>query len=599
MTSDARGPATTEVWMAWVRLAAVGFALLEVVVFKEDYPPGYEAWALAVTAFLAAGAVALLVLAYRASRQAWHTIGFGALAFDSAVAYGYIFVYAFDVRTVRMLVFVPLVEAAMRYGLRGGLAVPALSAVVLALHEAWRVDRFDPGGYEIDNVTFPVGVQLIVGVVVGSLVKSLRESRASAATRATEAEALRDELGRRADILDATNRCARALSSSLEINQAFAAFIRELRGLVPFDRTAIVLLEDGQLRVLATAGEAAETVFPPGTVRPIERSALSEVRAGETLYREEMTDRRFDEEDEFLALGLRSRVLVPLLSGLETIGALSVVRRDPSAFSSHEIELLGLLGRLAGTAVQNIRAYEAERTTAEELRRLSALRADFVSLVSHELRSPMASVIGSAETLKLRWRELKPEHRDSFLALISHETSRLAELIGDVLDTSRIEAGTFSYSFGDVDLVELVRDSAALAERTQDEVPVTALVREPLPHVRGDRDRLRQVLINLIDNAVKYSKPGEEVRVEAQSSNSRVLIEVHDQGPGIAPEHQRVIFEKFGRIQTAQAAKPGTGLGLFIARSIAEAHGGSLNVRSHPEQSGATFTLALPLGVET
>jgi signal transduction histidine kinase len=103
------------------------------------------------------------------------------------------------------------------------------------------------------------------------------------------------------------------------------------------------------------------------------------------------------------------------------------------------------------------------------------------------------------------------------------------------------------------------------------------------------------VLINLIDNAVKYSSPGEEVRVEAQRSNSRVVIEVRDQGPGILPEHQKVIFEKFGRIQTGQTAKPGTGLGLFIARSIAEAHGGSLEVRSHPGKSGATFMLSLPI----
>jgi signal transduction histidine kinase len=121
------------------------------------------------------------------------------------------------------------------------------------------------------------------------------------------------------------------------------------------------------------------------------------------------------------------------------------------------------------------------------------------------------------------------------------------------------------------------------------------VVRDPLPNIRGDRDRLRQVLINLIDNAVKYSSPGDEVRVEAQTSNSRVVIEVRDQGPGIPTEHQKVIFEKFGRVQTGQTAKPGTGLGLFIARSIAEAHGGSLDVRSLPGQLGATFRLSLPV----
>jgi signal transduction histidine kinase len=581
--------------MAWVRLAAVPFALLEVLVLRDGYPADYKTWALALTGVLAVGAAVLLVLAYRAPRSEWRLIGFGALLFDSAIAYGYIFVFAFEPGTIRQLVFIPLVEAALLYGVRGGLVVPLFSAAALALHEWWRLERFDSGGYELDHITFPVGVQLIVGVVVGSLVKSLREERKSVLVRAAEAETLRDQLGRRADLLDATNRCARALSSSLAIRHAFAAFIRELRGLVPFDRTAILLVEDGHLRVFATAGEAAETVFPPGTVVPIAGSAMTAVVGGHVLYREDMTERRFDEEEEFVSLGLRSRVLVPLLAGPETIGAFSVVRREPSGFSPDEIELLSLLGRLAGTAVQNIRAYEAERTTAEELRRLSALRADFVSLVSHELRSPMASVIGSARTLQLRWRELSPEQRESFLALIAHETSRLADLISDVLDTSRIEAGTFSYSFEDVDLVELVRDSAAAAEQGQDEVPVRAVVREPIPRVRGDRSRLRQVLVNLIDNAVKYSQPGDEVFVEAQSANGRVLIEVSDRGPGIPSQHQKVIFEKFGRIQTGGTAKPGTGLGLFIARSIAEAHGGTLAVRSHPEQEGATFTLSLPL----
>ena len=121
-----------------------------------------------------------------------------------------------------------------------------------------------------------------------------------------------------------------------------------------------------------------------------------------------MSEPKYEEENDFLALGLRSRVVAPLLSGAQTIGAISVVRREPGAFSDGEIELLSLLGRLVGSGIQNIRAYEAERTTVEELRRLSALRADFVSLVSHELRSPMASVIGSARTLEQRWRELSP-----------------------------------------------------------------------------------------------------------------------------------------------------------------------------------------------
>jgi signal transduction histidine kinase len=282
------------------------------------------------------------------------------------------------------------------------------------------------------------------------------------------------------------------------------------------------------------------------------------------------------------------------MQGPRAVGMISLVRRDPRAFRPQEIELVGLLGRLVASAVQNIRAYEAERETVEELRRLSALRADFVSLVSHELRAPIASVVGSAQTLQQHWRELTPSQRDSFLALIRSETERLAGLVGDVLDTSRIEAGTFTYRFSDVDLAALIRDAVAGFSLAQDEVDVTADVRGVLPRVRGDRDRLQQVLTNLLDNAVKFSPAGEEVTVSAYGADSRVRIEVSDSGPGIPAEQQRLIFEKFGRGTTpGSRGKPGTGLGLFIARSIAEAHGGSLEVWSAPER-GATFTLTLP-----
>jgi signal transduction histidine kinase len=592
----------TERWIAWVRLAAVPFAIVEVSLLSNDYPSGYEGWAWATTGLLTVAGAGFFLLSRSSGLFARAPLRFGllALAVDTLIVAAFVFIYQYEIGSpVNQLFVVLLVEAAVRYGIRGGLLMPLAIAPLLAVAEWWRESRFDnpPRGYQPDHVVFPWGLLTLTGMIVGWLVDRLRQKTATSEAQVVEAELLRDELGRRADVLEAATRCARALSSSLDLDEAFEAFIRELRGFVPFDRMAIILEEAGTAQVMAVAGVGAEGVFSRGTRQPAGQTLLAEIlRTAQPVYREDMTDARYSEEREFTQLGLLCRIAAPLLHGPRAFGMISLVRREPRAFKNQELELVGLLGRLVASAVQNIRAYEAERSTVEELRRLSALRADFVSLVSHELRAPMASVVGSAQTLRQRWRELSPDQRESFLALIGSETERLAALVGDVLDTSRIEAGTFTYRFADVDLGALVRDSVAGMALTQDEVSVIADVRGELPSVRGDRDRLQQVLTNLLDNAVKFSPAGEEVRVNAFQQDSGVRIEVSDRGPGVPAEQQRVIFEKFGRGKSAGSpGKPGTGLGLFIARSIAEAHGGSVEVSSGRDL-GATFTLILPVG---
>jgi signal transduction histidine kinase len=124
-------------------------------------------------------------------------------------------------------------------------------------------------------------------------------------------------------------------------------------------------------------------------------------------------------------------------------------------------------------------------------------------------------------------------------------------------------------------------------------VTVRARVSRPLPSIRGDRERLRQLVMNLLTNAVKYTVDGDEIEVRADAADGIVELSVRDNGPGISSADQRVIFEKFGRGSRAGSSTPGAGLGLFIARSIAEAHGGSLRVGSRPGE-GATFTVQLP-----
>jgi signal transduction histidine kinase len=577
-------------WIARVRLGAVAFAAVEIGVLTEDFPPHYEAWAWIVTAIFAVGATTIF-LANRSSRPL-PLLPVCALLFDTGVivAYAVLFSYEYGSPTRYALIFA-VVEGSLRYGITGGLLVPVVLLPYLAIAEWWRSERFGPPDFQFGRITFPAGIFLITGLICGWLVGRLAREVGRAAVRAAEAERLRDELGRRVDLLEAANRCARALTSSLKLDEAFEAFIREVGDVVPFDRLAVMRVEEGGTQVVSTAGLGAD-LFPAGLPADALGRVLESVLDGRTQTRPDMTVDMQDEERPLVELGLRSRVVSPLQSGGRVIGLFSVSRVEPDAFSAEEVELVSLLGRLIATTVQNIRAFEAERTTVEELRRLSALRADFVSMVSHELRSPMAAVIGSARTLQQRWRELRPDQREAFLAVIGDETSRLSNLIEDVLHTSRIEAGTFSYRFGDVDLAQLVRDSVSAAELAQDEVRVHADLAHGLPEVRGDPERLRQLLDNLVSNAVKFSQVGQEVRVTVAGGNGSVRIAVRDDGPGIAPEHQGLIFEKFGRA-AAGDAKPGTGLGLFIARSIAEAHGGSLDVSSVVGR-GTTFTVKLP-----
>jgi signal transduction histidine kinase len=538
----------TEIWIACVRVLAVPFAAFEVAIVGNEHPPGYERWGWATAGALSVGAVAFLWLARRPlDRRALGRIGFLALAFDTAIVYAFVFVYTFEPSTPAWgILYLPVIEGALRYGKEGGALVPVVVLPLVFLAEWWRAEEFGPPPFDLDHVTLPFGLQILIGLVVGWLVDRLHAETAVAETRAAEAEDLRDRLEHRADVLEAVNRAARALGSSLDQEHAFAAFRDELHSMVPFERLQIQVAETES--VFATAGEAREG----------------------------------------------DQVVMPLTLGDRALGTLTVARQAAPAFTSEEIELLTLLASQVAATVENIRAYETERSAAEELRRLSSLRADFVSMVSHELRAPMASVIGCAQTLNSRWRELTPEQRESFLGLIESETSRLSDLVGDVLDTSRIEAGTFPYAFADVDVEELVRETAAVVSLGQDEVRVTTRVPPKLPPVRGDRERLRQLLWNLLANAVKYTVTGDEIEVAATSENGVVALSVRDHGPGIAPDAQRLIFEKFGRVSQDGGSKPGAGLGLFIARSIAEAHGGTLEVDSDAG-AGATFVLRLPL----
>ena len=216
--------------------------------------------------------------------------------------------------------------------------------------------------------------------------------------------------------------------------------------------------------------------------------------------------------------------------------------------------------------------------------------AGFAALVVHELRSPLAAMVGAARMLRARWPDLDDAQREALLALLADESGRVDRLLGELQDASRVAAGGFAYEFAEVDTGRLIGDAVAAARVAAGDVSVQARLDGPPVLVRGDAGRLRQALDNLIGNAVKVSPPGAEVEVAAESRAGALRISVTDSGPGVVAADRERIFEAFEQAGN----RPGAGLGLHVARAIAEAHGGAVEVDSAPD-GGAIFALVLPV----
>jgi two-component system, OmpR family, sensor histidine kinase KdpD len=284
---------------------------------------------------------------------------------------------------------------------------------------------------------------------------------------------------------------------------------------------------------------------------------------------------------------------VPMRSGGQVVGALVVVAGGPgsSGFGEAERRVLATFANQAALAVERGQQ-EEQRNRALALQETDRLRTALLNSVSHDLRTPLASIKASASSLldrEVRWSDAE---RDEFLATINTEVDRLTRLVHNLLDMSRIEAGALDPRLVESSLAEVVgpvvrRARAASRQRVDVDVP------DELAPVLVDPVRLDQVLTNLLDNASRYA-PASPVQVVAGQDGDRVELRVVDHGPGIpAPERERV-FDQFYRLKGGGGRPEGTGMGLAICRGIVQAHGGALRVETTPG-GGATFVLTLPV----
>ena len=271
-------------------------------------------------------------------------------------------------------------------------------------------------------------------------------------------------------------------------------------------------------------------------------------------------------------------------------GAAARAATLPARVGSRDLWLSFVAVRSADGIVYAFRDLTSERRLEEE-------KSDFVATISHELRTPMAAVYGAAQTLLNRDHELKPEQKHELLEMVATQAARLGQITEAVLLTTQLDQGSLAVESEPVDIGALTR---ATVDAMRSQLPPSAEVEiEVAPEVgaaSGARDRIQQVLVNLLDNAVKYGGDG-PVSIRVEPANGAVRILVADSGPGIPFGEQTRIFEKFYRSgPELTRATGGTGLGLYISRELVQRMGGRLEVRSQPG-SGATFVVELPRAV--
>ncbi|MEO8506626.1 MAG: ATP-binding protein, partial [Betaproteobacteria bacterium] len=297
-----------------------------------------------------------------------------------------------------------------------------------------------------------------------------------------------------------------------------------------------------------------------------------------------------------LRLGYRALLAVPLLREDHLLGGLVVNRKSAGEFSPQVIDLLRTFASQSALAIQNARLFREIGDKGRQLETASKHKSEFLANMSHELRTPLNAIIGFSEVLAERLFGDINDKQAEYLADIMDSGRHLLALINDILDLSKIEAGRMELDRVDFELRATLDGTLNLVrERAQRRgIELRCTVDEHLPKVRADERKVKQVLLNLLSNALKFTPEGGAIDVAARRHDNHVQISVTDTGVGIALEDQAAVFEEFRQVGATARKIEGTGLGLAISRRIVELHGGRIGVESEAGQ-GSTFTFTLPL----
>jgi len=395
-------------------------------------------------------------------------------------------------------------------------------------------------------------------------------------------------LERRVARLEQIIKVSRVINSTLNLEPLLHNIIQIATDLTATEASSILLLDKktGELHFEIATGVKGQEV--KSIVVPLDNSIAGWVfKEGEPLLIPDVRKdpRHYHRADDITQFSTRSILGVPLRVKDKVIGVLEVLNKtDDEEFTQNDVETLTILAAQAAIAIENARLFQ---------------QSDLLSEVVHELRTPLTSIRGYSKMLLVA-EDIDQETKLEFAETIHREAVRLGQMINDFLDLARLESGRTYMAQEPVNMTEVISETLAILQpqAAERQISIPLQVPETLPTLIGDVDRLKQVMVNLVSNAVKYNREGGRVDIEVQVGEDELNVAVRDTGRGIAEEDLPHIFEKFYRVDNPEQQTKGTGLGLSITKHIVEAHGGTISVQSVRGQ-GSTFAFTLPLPKDT
>ena len=415
---------------------------------------------------------------------------------------------------------------------------------------------------------------------------------------------LLEETRLRNEELAAINSVIAAASRSLELNEMLQEVLAKALETVNFQTGLISLVrpENHEL-YLAVHQNLPDAISQKLTVSGLDGTLCDLVyRSGQTMSIRDMADSAPIDVSGLITLGLRSYLGAPLVSKGQILGTICIFGQQPEPNNELKLSMIQAVGQQVGAAIENARAYELSQKAVEEMREVDRLKSQFLANMSHELRTPLNSIIGFSRVILKGIDGPINEVQEQDLGAIYNSGQHLLNLINDVLDLSKIEAGKMELSFEDqVNLNDLIQSVMSTVTGLVKDKPIKLIkdLDPNLPVIRADPVKVRQILINLFSNAAKFTETG-FITISAHpqtgpNGKPEVRLKVTDTGPGIAPEDQAKLFQPFSQVDASLTRKTGgTGLGLSICRHLVEMHHGQIGLESEVGK-GSTFYFTLPV----